>query len=237
MLAGAVVVDLGDAVANGVAAFAAVVSVIALVVADSRANDANETSREALKVAHQANDISGNALSITERSELREMKLALHGPMDTARIRLKELADETAGLDFDGSIDVCDEIVQNLNLVGGIVAHQSRFSDYVSRASVLTETFRMVYSCLKYDVPLIPDRDDRDTFKGLDAVHRNLRQAARMTQFYLVQILTKLPDDPYWDGCIASTDKYEKRLRVSSAELVAHVKGEDPAETYENMWL
>lgn len=237
MIIGAANVDMGDSVANFIAVLALIVSIMTWFAADSRAKDANKTAREALKIARQANDISGNALSVTERSELREMKLALHGPMDTARIRLKELADETAGLDFDGSIDACDEIVQNLNLVGGIVAHHSRFSDYVSRASVLTETFRMVYSCLKYDVPLIPDRDDRDTFKGLDAVHRNLRQAARMTQFYLVQILTKLPDDPYWDGCIDSTDKYEKRLRASSAELVAHVKGEDPAETYEYMWL
>lgn len=61
MLAGAVVVDLGDAVANGVAAFAAVVSIIALFVADSRAKDANEIALDANETSREARDIAKSA--------------------------------------------------------------------------------------------------------------------------------------------------------------------------------
>ena len=65
MLAGAVVVDLGDAVANGVAAFAAVVSVIALFVADSRAKEANSIAVDANKTAREARDIANEANTLT----------------------------------------------------------------------------------------------------------------------------------------------------------------------------
>lgn len=55
MLATGTVVDLGDAVANGIALFAAVVSIIALFVADSRASEANSIALDANETARAAN--------------------------------------------------------------------------------------------------------------------------------------------------------------------------------------
>ena len=61
MLATETVIDLGDAVANGIALFAAVMSIIALFFANSRAKDANEIALDANRTSQEARDIAKSA--------------------------------------------------------------------------------------------------------------------------------------------------------------------------------
>lgn len=61
MLATGTVIDLGDAVANGIALFAAVMSIIALFLANSRAKDANEIALDANRTSREARDIAKSA--------------------------------------------------------------------------------------------------------------------------------------------------------------------------------
>ena len=102
-MAAGTVVDLGDAVANGIAVIAVVISVIALFTADSRAKqaneialDANETSREARDIAEAANEIARTqhlyavskdqqAEQIQFRIEAAELKRAVHSFTRTPR--------------------------------------------------------------------------------------------------------------------------------------------------------
>lgn len=58
MIVGATTIDLGDGIANGLAAIAVIISVIALFVADSRAKDANEIALDANKTSRDARDIA-----------------------------------------------------------------------------------------------------------------------------------------------------------------------------------
>ena len=58
MIVSATTIDLGDGIANGLAAIAVIISVIALFVADSRAKDANEIALDANKTSRDALDIA-----------------------------------------------------------------------------------------------------------------------------------------------------------------------------------
>lgn len=58
MILSVTTVDLGDGIANGLAAIAVIISVIALFVADSRAKDANEIALDANKTSQDARDIA-----------------------------------------------------------------------------------------------------------------------------------------------------------------------------------
>lgn len=61
MLATGSALDLGDAVANGIALFAAVMSIVALFFANSRAKEANEIALDAIKTSREARDIAKSA--------------------------------------------------------------------------------------------------------------------------------------------------------------------------------
>lgn len=122
MLAGAVVVDLGDAVANGVAAFAAVVSVIALFVADSRAKeansiavDANKTSREARDIAEKANDIALNQYNLAvnqhTRSQQQKYRVALQPMLRKLSEAHKHLKNNNRSNDELASIPLAEALV------------------------------------------------------------------------------------------------------------------------------
>ena len=58
MIVSATTIDLGDGIANGLAAIAVIISVIALFVADSRAKDANEIALDANKTSQDARNIA-----------------------------------------------------------------------------------------------------------------------------------------------------------------------------------
>lgn len=78
MLATGTVIDLGDAVANAIALFAAVMSIIALFIANSRAKDANEIALDANKTSREARNIAESAHQRTvehyEHIESQELK-------------------------------------------------------------------------------------------------------------------------------------------------------------------
>lgn len=61
MIVSATTIDLGDGIANGLAAIAVIISVIALFVADSRAKDANEIALDANETSREARDIAKSA--------------------------------------------------------------------------------------------------------------------------------------------------------------------------------
>ncbi|MCJ2194638.1 hypothetical protein MUG60_08255 [Kaistella montana] len=65
MIVGATTIDLGDGIANGLAAIAVIISVIALFTADSRAKDSNSIAIDANKTAREARDIANEANSLT----------------------------------------------------------------------------------------------------------------------------------------------------------------------------
>lgn len=80
ILTSAVTVDLGDAVANGLAALAVIISVIALFTADARQGDANRISEYAATKADEANRIAREVRNITDsevdRAKVRDLRSA-----------------------------------------------------------------------------------------------------------------------------------------------------------------
>lgn len=65
MIVSVTTIDLGDGIANGLAAIAVIISVIALFTADSRTKDANSIAIDANKTAREARDIANEANNLT----------------------------------------------------------------------------------------------------------------------------------------------------------------------------
>lgn len=126
MIFGVTTIDLGDGIANVLAAIALIISVISIFVANARATesnaratesnqialDANSTAREARDIAQKANDISQDqynlALDQHTREQQQKYRVALRPMLAKLNVANSQLQDENRPNDELASIPLCE---------------------------------------------------------------------------------------------------------------------------------
>lgn len=224
MLANATVVDLGDAVSNGVAAFAAVVAVIAVFTADSRAKDANKNALDANATAREARDIARKSLGVSERTDLREMNLAIYQPVNEIGQKLIDFTRLDSESTFEEAIEELSDIEALLNKIYGIIWPGSLLSEYVAACVETVFAMRSTYWTLKDLNEKVIYGEDLAASTAMGHVHGRIQTCAHFMRFNLSLSITSPPDDPKWVGRTNSIAKFRGRLRYSLTELYVVVE-------------
>lgn len=215
MLAGAVVVDLGDAVANGVAAFAAVVSVIALFTADSRAKEANSISTEANRTAREAREIAREANELTKKQH----EYTVNADKEERQAQFRELAlpvlnrfhaiSDTfnSGLTIAGASEL-NLIGPELNKMRPLFPGDSlfHFNGYISDVRSALERYQL----FNFEYHITGSYTKNETSEKLA---REIFDLTRVSIVYIAGIFQSAFGGEYYLDWFSETDKVSRNFR------------------------